>query len=221
MHKDKDPQVQATKHVADFVLDEDKKDRLLIVYYAGHGNAGLVSASNEKKLLLSGTDERTIDWTEVEPTLRKALADVLVVLDCCFAGLMCRSALHVEMRREKFQYMAACEGDEVAQNGGEGSFTPSMTGALEELAGEPGFTTTRLLETLEKHALFLPDKQQPRLYGSRFGYANPDICIAPSAEKQRSREAAEALLLLSRSGGHAQEEEEVETTAEENTEGAG
>lgn len=221
MHQEKHPQVQATKHVADFVLDEDGKDRLLIVYYSGHGDAGLVSASSEKKLLLSGPGGKAIDWAEVEPTLRKAQADVLVVLDCCYAGLMCRSAARIEWRNEKFQYMAACEADEMAQNGGEGSFTTAMADALKELAREPGFTTSRLLETLNKYALFLPDQQQPRLYGARFGMRRPDIWIAPSAEKQRSRDvqAAEALVLLSQSDGHAKEE--AETTAEENTESAG
>jgi hypothetical protein len=28
------------KHLADFVYDEDEKDSLLIIYYAGHGNPG-------------------------------------------------------------------------------------------------------------------------------------------------------------------------------------
>lgn len=37
MHMEKHPQVQATKHVADFVHDEDHPGRLLIDYYGGHG----------------------------------------------------------------------------------------------------------------------------------------------------------------------------------------
>ena len=37
----KTPQIWLQKYLADFVHDEDEKDSLLIVYYAGHGNPGV------------------------------------------------------------------------------------------------------------------------------------------------------------------------------------
>jgi hypothetical protein len=38
--KKKSPQKLLQKCLADFVDEEDEKDSLLIVYYAGHGNPG-------------------------------------------------------------------------------------------------------------------------------------------------------------------------------------
>lgn len=37
---DKSAQVQANKHLADFVYDHDGANTLLIIYYAGHGQPG-------------------------------------------------------------------------------------------------------------------------------------------------------------------------------------
>lgn len=39
--KKKAPQKWLQKYLADFVHEEDEKDSLLIVYYAGHGNPGV------------------------------------------------------------------------------------------------------------------------------------------------------------------------------------
>jgi hypothetical protein len=39
--KPKTPKKWLQKYLADLVLEEDEKDSLLIVYYAGHGNPGV------------------------------------------------------------------------------------------------------------------------------------------------------------------------------------
>jgi hypothetical protein len=45
----KKPRLQIHKHLADFVHDEDGKDTLLIIYYAGHG----ISDTTTGRLLLA------------------------------------------------------------------------------------------------------------------------------------------------------------------------
>ena len=45
----KKPRHQIHRHLANFVLDEDGKDTLLIIYYAGHG----VSDTTTGRLLLA------------------------------------------------------------------------------------------------------------------------------------------------------------------------
>jgi hypothetical protein len=79
------------KHVVGFVYEEDRSGRLPVVYYAGHGRAG-----SNGQLLLAGSiapeseaagENASIGWTDVEIMLRRTKADVLVIFDCCCAGL--------------------------------------------------------------------------------------------------------------------------------------
>lgn len=50
MHAQICPQMQAAEHVGDFVREEDQSERLLVVYYAGHGRAG-----KDSRLVLAGS----------------------------------------------------------------------------------------------------------------------------------------------------------------------
>lgn len=181
------PQLQATKHVADFVLANNKPGTLLIVYYAGHGSADPNSIG---RIALSGCypnndaeNDWSINWTEVEPTLGKAASDVVVIFDCCHAGLLCRPA-HRGPRRS-FYYVAACKADQQTHSSGEKSFTSAMIWALKRLANSPGFTVTRLVDTLMQHKPFPREKQEARVYTSRFGPGH-EIWIAPTPEKRNS-----------------------------------
>lgn len=105
MHLQQYPQMQATKQIDDFVTEEDGVGKLLVVYYAGHGRAG-----RNGQLVLSGSlstpqdedededggnttadeaENASIDWSTIETaTLAKTSADVLVIFDCCAAGLL-------------------------------------------------------------------------------------------------------------------------------------
>lgn len=123
----------------------------------------------------------SIDWTDVESTLAKARSDVLVIFDCCHAGLLCCPA--TRGHRRKFQYVAACKADQRTASAGRKSFTSATTWALKQLTDRPGFTVTKLVQTLLRYEHFPLYQQEVVVYPSRFGPAEEDIWIAPMAEK--------------------------------------
>jgi hypothetical protein len=177
------------KHVVEFVYEEDRSGRLLVVYYAGHGRAG-----SNGQLLLAGSiapeseaagENASIDWTDVEIMLRKTKADVLVIFDCCCAGLLlCRPPeLGGRRARRKFLYVAACRAKQRTPSAGLQSFTSVMIWALGELAaGGSGFTVRRLVRTLMSYEHF-PRGQEAVVFESRFGTVEGDIWLAPSMGK--------------------------------------
>jgi hypothetical protein len=178
------PQEQAFQHLANFVGTQRQPRTLLIIYYAGHGYS---SALRDGRIALSGTQlvdptdqsTRSIEWDEVERTLSTTRSDVLVIFDCCQAGLLCRSAQEGLLNPNRsFQYLGACESIQVTERAGPGSFTSAMIWALEKLALEPGFPVTKLVKTIEQHEHF-PKKQKPVLFGGRFDPVAENIWIAP------------------------------------------
>lgn len=181
-----DPQGQATKYVANFVHGKDKSGQLLVVYYAGHGEVG-----SDNRLLLTGQlaqDEResemSIDWAEVENTLGKAKADVLVILDCCYAGVLSRAQQSTHGTRKKFQYIAACEAEQRTKSAGPDSFTTAFIWALNELANEPVFSTRQLVRTLTTCEDFQHEEEQEAfVFCGRFDQVGKDIWIAPAKGK--------------------------------------
>jgi hypothetical protein len=60
-----------------------------------------------------------------------------------------------------------------------------MIWALKKLANSPGFTVTRLVDTLMQHQPFPRDKQEARVHTSRFGPGH-EIWIAPTPKKRTS-----------------------------------
>lgn len=186
------PQLQATKHVADFVWDNDGPRGLLIVYYAGHGwaednSVGRISLAGR---FPEGANEKdmSIEWTEVEHTLGKTMSDVLVIFDCCHAGLLCRPAFRG--RRRSFYYVAACKDDQKTRSSGKSSFTSAFDWALKELAHSPGFTVTRLVKKLMEHEPFPRDQQEAVVYPSRFGPGAHEIWISPLPHKRTARKTS-------------------------------
>jgi hypothetical protein len=178
------PQEQAFQHLANFVSAQRQPHTLLIIYYAGHGYS---SALRDGRIALSGTQlvdptdqlTRSIEWDEVERTLSTTRSDVLVIFDCCQAGLLCRSAQEGLLNPNRsFQYLGACESIQVTERAGPRSFTSAMIWALEKLAMEPGFPVTKLVKTIEQHEHF-PKKQKPVLFGGRFDPVAENIWIAP------------------------------------------
>lgn len=179
------PQVQAAKHVADFVLDTDGQDYLLIVFYSGHGYA-----SGKEGLLLFGRLRKDnnardicIDWTDVETILGKAGADVLVILDCCEAGILQCAHPSTHGLKRKFQYIAACKAGQRTRSSGDDSFSRAIIEAFQSLAEKPGFTTSDLVRKLTAYKYFPREDQQALVFDGRFGQVGEDIWITPLTDK--------------------------------------
>lgn len=188
MHMHSHPQIQAQKHVSELLCREDQEGRLLIVYFAGHGRAD----SNGCLLLAGGPGkrqtkrERRIDWKDIETTLGKADADVLVILDCCCSGVLRCPTMEGQTDggpRRKFQYITACTADQLSRSAGPQSFTTAMIWALKELAVEPGFTVRRLVRRLVSYEDFPREDQEPLVFDSRFGPHEGDIWLAQESTK--------------------------------------
>ena len=183
LHTQSDPQSQAFRHLSEFVDDENRPNRLLIVYYAGHGFSRAAD-TREGRISLSGRylvndreiEEESIEWIEVERVLSRTKADVLVIFDCCNAGRLCRQASRGQDRC--FQYLGACEAKHRTRRAGPQSFTHAMIWALGQLAKEPGFPVTKLVQVIQCYEHF-PKDQFPVLFGGRFEPASNNIYIAP------------------------------------------
>ena len=179
------PQVQAAKHVADLVFEGDDPEHLLIVYYSGHG---LVSSNG--RLLMHGSRQKDdnaremyIDWIAVEASLGKARAYVLVILDCCYAGILQSALQPIRRTRKRFQYIAACRVDQRTTSAGKDSFSRAIIEAFKRLATKQGFTTSELVQTLTAHEDFPRKEQEALVFDSRFGPVDEDIWIAPQTEQ--------------------------------------
>lgn len=179
------PQKQVFKHLSNFVAAYDNPQTLLVVYYAGHGYK---SAKGTGHLALSGKPimdtkakiAASFEWHEVERTLAETLSDVLVIFDCCNAGLLCKSALASRANDTRtFQYLGACESEQQTRRAGKHSFTSAVIWALEGLAEEASFPITKLVQKIEAHKDFPHDKQRPVLFGGRFNPVSEIICLAP------------------------------------------
>ena len=190
------PQTQAFAHLGAFLHTHDTPRTLLIIYYAGHGyqtvrGTGFIGLSgmpiyHEKDMI-----KASIQWHEVERTLVATSSDVLVVFDCCKAGLLCKSAQggHVNTTRT-FQFIGACESEQMTKRAGAESFTLAMTWALKRLSGETSFPVTRLIQEIESHATFPHDRQRPVLFSGRFHPASENICLSRmpnQASREKSR----------------------------------
>lgn len=184
MHTRTSPQSQAFKHLSNFVDAHDHPQTLLVVYYAGHGyesltRPGCLTLSGKPIYDQDAMIAASIEWHEVERTLVATSSDVLVIFDCCCAGLLCRSAQEgLENSNRIFQCLGACESRQQTRSSGERSFTTAMIWALKELAKGSSFPVTKLVKKIEAHARFPHNDQRPVLFGGRFAPASANIHLA-------------------------------------------
>ena len=122
---------------------------------------------------------------DAEVNLTGTNSDVLVIFDCCHAGVICKPAWRGS--RRSFEYLVATNESGRTRVAGEQSFTTALIWALKSLKSRPGFHTTDLVGAIKK-APSLPQGQYPHLYGSRFDPCAEHIYIAP----MHSRDSGEA-----------------------------
>ncbi|KAH6838690.1 hypothetical protein AA0119_g11571 [Alternaria tenuissima] len=168
--EEKNPQVQLEAEIYRWVYEHDDPNNLLVVYYAGHG----VYDKALKVLEFSPTDDVDNDlraiWNEAERTLiEKVKANVLTIMDCCYASDLLRN---VPEHGRTFEMIAASDIGAPTPEPGENSFTRCLIKHLKELAVESSgnygsyFDTHDLVERMAKERFDSPPRLWRRIPGS-------------------------------------------------------
>ncbi|KAL9094203.1 MAG: hypothetical protein Q9165_003618 [Trypethelium subeluteriae] len=178
-HEDR-PQSQINAYLANFVKEcESRKEHvLLIIYYAGHGwsdssevdetvesretprrRKRLKLIANTSHKFAAELDRNSVMWESAEHIIHNADADVLLIFDCCNAGLIRRSGKH-----KRFEALAACTEDARTRIPGKHSFTSALIWALRKQHQQKTrfFPTSTLLRIITEAPDF-PKDQAPLL----------------------------------------------------------
>jgi hypothetical protein len=101
-------------------------------------------------------------WGEAEMIIKRTQGDILVIFDCCHAGVLAKKTRSISDRN--FEFLAACGSDDVTEMPGENSFTSALIWALEILAKtKSSFTTNQLLRKINEDAPRFPPHQHALL----------------------------------------------------------
>ena len=90
--------------------------------------------------------------------IKRTQGDVLVIFDCCHAGVLAKKTRSILDRN--FEFLAACGSDAVTEMPGKNSFTSALIWALKTLVkSKPSFTTNQLLRKINADAPNFPPDQ--------------------------------------------------------------
>ncbi|KAK0659743.1 hypothetical protein QBC41DRAFT_331334 [Cercophora samala] len=133
-----DPETNLNLTVAQFVSSFGREDGLIIVYYGGHGGPK-VDTKSPCTWAAQIKGGPTLDWSVIQPQLTLlASCDVVILLDCCFAGQAARghTARCVEL-------LAATDKDQMTPTGLKKwpSFTKVLTAEMKATLERDGVAT--------------------------------------------------------------------------------
>ncbi|KAI9658387.1 MAG: hypothetical protein M1821_002520 [Bathelium mastoideum] len=158
------PESQVLHAIANFYFEFEGKNALYIVYYAGHGwkdespggDGGLKLGGSTTQKALKDPNNALI-WENAEKMLQGKAADILLIFDCCHAGL-----LRMDRGCHTFEFLGACEKAETTPPPGRTSFTRALIWALERMVEEHprGFSTLQLKDKISKYEYFGTDRKQ-------------------------------------------------------------
>ena len=178
----KKAQSQINRIVAIWVDEKDAPNKLLIVYFAGHGGRGIKNGYLELRGNRNTEDLRQdldrIIWNRTEANLEDTHADVLQIFDCCYAG-------NLEPTRgggRVFEYLAATSANHTTKAPGPHSFTRALIWSLKDLAKSENapcrFSTSELLNKITKDCKDFPSDQKP-IMTRRYSHSNDTIILEP------------------------------------------
>ncbi|CZR58808.1 uncharacterized protein PAC_08700 [Phialocephala subalpina] len=125
----------------------NKADDLKIVYYAGH--ARLSKTKEVVWARASETNEKcsTVTWTGIQADLQQAQSDALILLDCCYAGVVDGGE-----GNGVTELLAACSFNSEANGVGHYSFTTALTIELQIISKRKSFTIGELYANLYRRS---------------------------------------------------------------------
>ncbi len=104
----------------------------------------------------------SVPWQVAEQHIKNRQADILLVFDCCWAGLLSGPYERAPPSKRHFEFLGACAANQVTAGPGPKSFTRAMIESLKDLADEEGgFTTSMLYTKIMNHQNFPKHKQSP------------------------------------------------------------
>ncbi|KAH9869036.1 hypothetical protein J1614_008113 [Plenodomus biglobosus] len=155
------PQLELNAAISDHIRRHSGPNNLLIIVYTGHGRLKgqeqrlqLLAHADEKKNIGHGGYAAIADWHEAEVPLTKPSteADVLVVLDCCFASAAVNKGFSKGPRT--YELLAACSADKLTPEPGPRSFTRAFLASVNRLLGpndKESFPVVKILDDMRTH----------------------------------------------------------------------
>lgn len=194
------PQLQLNSRVSNFAEKHDGPNNLLIIYYTGHG----VYQQQQKPEYLQLTacvnpirgkgiqKDAHANWNKTETILKSddIDADVLTILDTCYASNATKSA---KQSSRKFELLAACPIDQTTTAPGPYSFTRALIDGLTELArvyNDKPFSTFHLTQRIcmDKRRLDTPAQLWHRLPNDQHILLAPLKPSQPGSEQARQEQ---------------------------------
>ncbi|KAF2188824.1 hypothetical protein K469DRAFT_71850 [Zopfia rhizophila CBS 207.26] len=172
------PQAQINQYLANFVAQYDDFHTLLIIYYAGHG---MIDASSQFIItapkasreitdsLTTSEDSLRVQWSDSEVLLRSTTADVLTILDCCFASNIAPSRESKPCHTSRYELLAPCDAGGLTPSPGRDSFTTALIWALHQLKSKESFDTLELKRKISEAPYFSTAQQAGLYLLSNFG----------------------------------------------------
>ena len=108
-----------------------------------------------------------VAWSIAEEILKDLHADILLLFDCCFAGMLCGPTERAPPSKRHFDFLGACAASEVTQGPGPKSFTRAMITSLESLANEESGFPISVLQNEILNCKNFPKRKQTPSYASR------------------------------------------------------
>ena len=127
------------KTATDFISKYDSPNKLVIIYYGGHGDPNSDKAQGQERRSVWAAFNQggpTVEWYSIQDAL-KTQADILVILDCCYAAQSGRG----REATQQVELLAACGVGEIAPEPGENSFTSILLRELRNHLDSHGSVT--------------------------------------------------------------------------------
>ncbi|KAI4194485.1 MAG: hypothetical protein LQ350_007736 [Teloschistes chrysophthalmus] len=118
-----DSHMELDRRINTFISEHRDPDDLLIIHYGGHGDPDNETA-HEKLAVWAALSQggSTVDWSIIQPKLGHAKAEVLLLLDCCFAAQAARNSQNRAIP-PNLELLAACAMGRKSPPPGPDSFT--------------------------------------------------------------------------------------------------
>ncbi|KAL8662735.1 MAG: hypothetical protein Q9202_004427 [Teloschistes flavicans] len=133
-----DSHMELDRRINTFISEHRDPNDLMIIHYGGHGDPDDETA-REKLAVWAALSQGgpTVDWSIIQPKLGHAKAEVLLLLDCCFAAQAARNSQNRAIP-PNLELLAACAMGRKSPPPGPESFTSHVIRQLRDSLAATG-----------------------------------------------------------------------------------